>query len=413
MAQLRLGNEDDARLELAALADNEPAAAGRALMQLGQLQLRAGEYDKADRTFMRMPLLAPERAAEGFLWAGFSRYVRGDLGGALDAWQHGLGQQPTPVVETQLQFWRAKALPLDSTEASAALTEAARLAPDSYHGLRAQELLGRSTMAAAALVDEQAEYTAWLASFGLTADQLRADLAASPGLQRAAQLLDLGLNTEASWEIDGLMQSYAAAKDIAHLGALAEWLMQHDLPHLALRVGRTERDLVGFANLPRIEQKHVYPSGWSDLVTAEAARHGLDPLLMLAMMRQESSFDPKAQSQAQAMGLTQVVPPTARAIAARLGRDDFALRDLFKPAVSVEFGAWYLAQMLKEWDNQPLHALAAYNAGSGNLARWQSRFGPDPDVLVELIPFVETQTYLRIVYDNYRHYRALYSSPPQ
>ena len=53
-------------------------------------------------------------------------------------------------------------------------------------------------------------------------------------------------------------------------------------------------------------------------------------------------------------------------------------------------------------------ALAAYDAGGGNVSRWLQRFGDDPDLLVEQIPFAETQTYLRIVYDNYWHYRALY-----
>jgi soluble lytic murein transglycosylase len=237
-----------------------------------------------------------------------------------------------------------------------------------------------------------------------------AELAATPGLHRAAQLLDLGLTTEVSWEVDGLMLSYVANRDAALLGALADWLMQRDLPNLALRAGKAERDLFGLSSLPRVEQKHAYPAAWADVVFEQAARFNVDPLLLLAMMRQESSFDPRAQSGAQAMGLTQVVPSTARAIADRLGRDDFELHDLFRPAVSLEFGSWYLASLLKDWDNQPFQALAAYNAGSGNVAKWQQRFGSDPDVLVELMPFAETQTYLRIVYDNYRRYQLLYAS---
>ena len=56
-------------------------------------------------------------------------------------------------------------------------------------------------------------------------------------------------------------------------------------------------------------------------------------------------------------------------------------------------------------------SLAAYDAGGGNVARWLQRFGDDPDLLVEQIPFAETQTYLRIVYDNYWHYQALYGHP--
>jgi soluble lytic murein transglycosylase len=177
-----------------------------------------------------------------------------------------------------------------------------------------------------------------------------------------------------------------------------------------LRVGKLERDLVGLNALPRAVQKQVYPDGWGDLVVEQSARHGVDPLMMLAIMRQESSFDPRAQSNAQAMGLTQVVPPTARGIAARLGYDDFALRDLYKPAVSLEFGTWFMAQLMEEFKGRPFPALAAYNAGGGTVTRWLQRFGDDPDVMVELVPFAETQTYLRIVYDNYRHYQLLYGA---
>jgi soluble lytic murein transglycosylase len=106
----------------------------------------------------------------------------------------------------------------------------------------------------------------------------------------------------------------------------------------------------------------------------------------------------------------QVTPPTARSIASRFGHDDFALRDLFKPAISLEYGSWFLSQVLREFDGRPFPALAAYNAGGGNVSRWLSRFGDDPDVLVELVPFTETRTYLRVVYENYAQYRRLYAN---
>jgi soluble lytic murein transglycosylase len=105
------------------------------------------------------------------------------------------------------------------------------------------------------------------------------------------------------------------------------------------------------------------------------------------------------------------VPSTARNIAARLGYDDFAMRDLFKPSLSLQFGAWFLQQLLGDYKGQVFPTLAAYNAGGGNVAHWLARYGHDPDVLVEQIPLQETQTYLRIVYDNYWHYQILYAGP--
>jgi len=227
-------------------------------------------------------------------------------------------------------------------------------------------------------------------------------------LQRADLLLELGLRTEATWEIDGVAQHYVDTQDAAHLNGLADWLARRDLPELTLKTGKQLRDLVGLSSLPRAAQKQVYPAGWGDLVADESARLGLDPLLMLALIRQESSFDPKAQSGADARGLTQIVPSTARGIASRLGREDFAVSDLFKPAVSVEFGSWFMSQLLKDYQGRVFPALTAYNAGGGNVARWLQRYGDDPDLLVEQIPYTETQMYLRIVYDNYWHYQALY-----
>jgi len=193
------------------------------------------------------------------------------------------------------------------------------------------------------------------------------------------------------------------------MSAVADWANAHDQPQLTLRIGKQMRDLVGLNGLPRALQKDVFPAGWGDIVAEQANAFGVDPLLMLAVMRQESSFDPRAQSGAQAMGLTQIVPSTARTIAARLGRDDFSLRDLYKPAVSMQFGSWFLSQLLTEYRGRVFPTLAAYDAGGGNVAKWLQRYGDDPDVLVEQIPFAETQTYLRIVYDNYWHYRALYA----
>jgi len=189
---------------------------------------------------------------------------------------------------------------------------------------------------------------------------------------------------------------------------VADWAAARDQPQLTLRIGKQMRDMVGMNGLPRALQKQVYPAAWGDLVAEQAAAHHVDPLLMLAVMRQESSFDPRAQSGAQAMGLTQIVPGTAHNIASRLGRDGFTLHDLFKPAVSVEFGTWYVAQLQGDYKGRLFPTLAAYDAGGGNVARWLQRYGDDPDLLVEQIPFAETQTYLRIVYDNYWHYRELY-----
>jgi soluble lytic murein transglycosylase len=421
-ALIKQGKDDEARQWLEAIAQNDTTAAGSALLRMGQLQERDADETSAEATYLRMAGAGPDTTAEALFHVGFTRFMRGDSPGALSAWQTGSASSPpTPVLQAQLLYWTARVSGDGSNEAQAALNAAAKAAPESYYGLRAQEQLGLSLGIASSApasgadwqtlsADEQRERTAWLAGLGTTPERVTADIAGLAALSRADALLELGLRTEASWEVDAVAQQYAQTRDIAHLSALVDWLTSRDLPQLAFRVGRQERDLVGFTSLPRAVQKQAYPAAWGDLVAEEAARYRVDPLLMLALMRQESSFDPRAQSSAQAMGLTQVVPATGRGIAARLGRTDFVASDLFKPALSVQFGTWFLAQLMGEYQGRFFPTLAAYDAGGGNVARWLRRFGDDPDVLVETVPFTETQNYLRIVYDNYWHYQALYRS---
>jgi soluble lytic murein transglycosylase len=419
-ALLKLGQDDQARQALQIIAESGAAQAGSALLRLGQLSERDGATADAEATYLRMAEVAPDRASEALFHVGFTRFVRGDRAGAQAAWQTGVASgPPAPNLQAQLQYWTARALPAGSAAAQDALNRAAVIAPESYYGLRAQEQLDRTLTAASTTASnanawltpgaiEIQERAAWLATFKTTPERAASDVAGLPALARANALLELGLRTEASWEIDAVVQQYAQAKDVAHMAAVGDWLAARDLPQLTLRVGRQMRDMVGLEKLPRAVQKQVYPAGWGDLVAEQAAQYGVDPLLMLALMRQESSFDPRAQSGAEAMGLTQVVPATGRSIASRLGRTDFVLRDLLKPAVSVEFGTWFMSQLLGDYKGRVFPALAAYDAGGGNVARWLQRFGDDPDVLVEQIPFDETRTYLRIVWDNYIHYQRLY-----
>jgi soluble lytic murein transglycosylase len=420
-ALLKLGNENEARASLESVVDSGSSSSGSALLRLGQLDERDGDEDSAEAHYQQMAQAAPDRTAEALFHVGFARFMRGDRNGALAAWRSGLASgPPEPSLQSQLYYWTAKVLPTGSDAAQEALNRAAGAAPESYYGLRAQEqlngtlsmaTLGSSTGALLALSPSDIQQRdRWFAALNLSADAVAQEVSALPEMRRADTLLDLGLRTEASWEIDGVVQHYAQAKDVAHMGAVADWAIARDQPALTLRIGKQMRDLVGMNGLPRALQKDVYPAAWGDLVAEQATTYSVDPLLILALMRQESSFDPRAQSGAQAMGLTQVVPATARSVASRLGIDDFALRDLFKPDVSLQFGSWLVSQLLGEYKGRVFPSLAAYDAGAGNVNRWLQRFGDDPDVLVEQIPFQETQTYLRIVYDNYWHYQALYRS---
>jgi soluble lytic murein transglycosylase len=150
------------------------------------------------------------------------------------------------------------------------------------------------------------------------------------------------------------------------------------------------------------------PRPYPELVRAAAARHGLDPNLIWAVMRVESVYNPSIVSYAGAIGLLQIMPRTGRLIAHALGRTDFTTADLLDPATNIEFGAWYLRSLLDRFEGRIPLAIASYNGGPHNVRRWMADHSPDlpVDALCERIPFDQTFRYVRRVLHHYRAYRA-------
>jgi len=144
-----------------------------------------------------------------------------------------------------------------------------------------------------------------------------------------------------------------------------------------------------------------YPLRYERTITAFAAQHGLDPYLVFGVVRAESRFRPRVVSPAGAIGLMQITPDTGRWIAEKLGVQDFTVDDLYRPETNVRFGVWYLHYLIDRFGGDVDAALLAYNAGPGNLSRWQSGKGK---------VFPESAGYLAAVKRDMRAYRILYGS---
>jgi soluble lytic murein transglycosylase len=174
---------------------------------------------------------------------------------------------------------------------------------------------------------------------------------------------------------------------------------------MALRIGR--RHFAGLAAtghpaLPRAFWEILYPLGWRTDLTEIADRAGLDPYFVAAVVREESSYYPRAISRAGARGLMQVMPATAE----RLGRGD----GLDDPRTNLEIGTAFLAMLLKQFGD-PRLALAAYNAGPRRLKDWwKARKGDDLEVFVEQIPYDETRQYVKRVMVSWEEYRRIYGA---
>lgn len=132
-----------------------------------------------------------------------------------------------------------------------------------------------------------------------------------------------------------------------------------------------------------------------------------DVWLTLAIIWQESLYDPDAKSRADARGLMQIIPSTGRLIANELGMADYSLYD---PDISIKFGNFYFKKMLNDFNSIPL-ALAAYNAGPTNLIRWlRKNYNAEMDEFIELIPFSETRDYVRLILARKMIYKMIWEN---
>jgi soluble lytic murein transglycosylase-like protein/TolA-binding protein len=210
----------------------------------------------------------------------------------------------------------------------------------------------------------------------LLLDTIQAERSRSPG-----ELLDLA---------EGLIERGFVSEGI-HLGWLAS--RSYTLNH------------------PRV-LRVVFPWPFRDLIEQKALELQLDPYLIAGLIRQESAFSPGVVSKAGAYGLMQLMPPTAREVARRIGADwDAALLSIAD--ANLHLGTTHLAGLFRHYDQMVVPTLAAYNAGGTPVRRWLARYDVnDPVQFVEQIPYVETRGYVRTVLRNWALYRALYPARP-
>jgi soluble lytic murein transglycosylase len=153
----------------------------------------------------------------------------------------------------------------------------------------------------------------------------------------------------------------------------------------------------------------AYPRPFAAVVQSEAARSGIPEALAHAIMREESAFDPRAVSSAAAYGLMQLIVPTAKRMAKPLGLPADA-ESLKRPEVNVALGCRYLSVLRNEFQDNPLLAIPAYNAGGGAPKRWiKERPEQSFDLWVERIPYEETRLYTKRVITSMAAYEFLYA----
>lgn len=154
----------------------------------------------------------------------------------------------------------------------------------------------------------------------------------------------------------------------------------------------------------------MYPIHYKQEIEASAAKYGVDPLLVAAIIRVETNFRPDQKSKKGAIGIMQVMPDTAEWIFGKEGFQIYSLPDLQHPETNIKVGTKYLGLLHQQFKNDPILVIAAYNAGPGNVTKWLQNDVWDGKLeTIQNIPFWETRNYVNRVVYYYKKYEKIYA----
>ena len=167
--------------------------------------------------------------------------------------------------------------------------------------------------------------------------------------------------------------------------------------------------LFGIFRVQEIIMKKIYPLEYADYVEKYADENGIDKMLVYAIIKAESNFEPNITSNSGAMGLMQLMDSTAKEMAGKIDLEYSAKEILYQPEINIKIGTRYFAELLKKYDDNIYLALTAYNAGIGNVDRWiQNGTIKEDGSDIENIPYKETNNYVRKILRDYKIYKELY-----
>jgi soluble lytic murein transglycosylase len=198
---------------------------------------------------------------------------------------------------------------------------------------------------------------------------------------------------------------------LAFTGALA--LSHAGETHRAMDIAEDLRlrtpDRLPLALQPEAYGKLLYPLPYREAILSQGKHRGVDPLLLAAILREESRFEPTAFSRSSARGLAQFALPTAQRLAGQTGGKSLRAEDLFRPEISIALGAAYIEELLHGLGDDPQLAVAAYNAGKPQAHLWRTYcYSAEPEELFSKIAFVETRSYVRRVLTSWSQYGRIY-----
>ncbi|HVN67708.1 MAG TPA: tetratricopeptide repeat protein [Candidatus Sulfotelmatobacter sp.] len=470
-------NRSSAISDLERATEGPPNLAGRAYYYLGLAYGRRGKADRAITYLKKVTANYPDSAFadEAAYWAAYYRESAGDLNGALTEYYEMINKYPYsksvpaaiwrighayywngnfqnaatyfhmaqlyPATEDtpRCLFFEGKALERlgNRAQSLAVYEQLVKRFDHTYYAYRAKERAAGCGLALAeqssfngadfsqALSEiddkDQDELSAIMEIWENTkAGELTGENSAEAQVHLAKykELMELGLAGYAADEARYLVDITSDSEKEPVQTKLGEMLAASGNYRTPIRFADRKISAAVLAGKPQSISKKVwqlsYPRGYWQSVVSQANSYGVDPYLVLAVIREESRFNPRATSRSGARGLMQIMPRTGRSIAKQLELPRYRTSKLFKPDVNVNMGVYYLADLVKRFSNNAYLALAGYNGGPNRVNNYVKTWyngnyqAVDIDEFVESIPVREMRLYVQKVMGSYFEYKRLY-----
>jgi soluble lytic murein transglycosylase len=405
---------------------------------IGRIYQSENKYNEAAKWYENLHRMYPTSAfVEETLWrAGWTHYLSQQYPRAEQLFLWGSTAFPFGSYYDDSVYWQGRTFEKlkDQETALKAYHHLVQVSPATYYGILAQRRIGTShTTSAQKEASDPPELSFLLMQLKQTIQPALYD-EITQHLNKAIELREVTLKKYAVREVDWMASRY---NEISHTPSIMvsegqnpsvgnsnqQLLFTYFLCRLYATIGEYLKSIQLASKIEsEIQQQSVehsfpyvletvkYPLAYWDIIKKQAVQHNLDPLLVAAIIRQESAYDPEAVSSANAKGLMQIIPKTGKRVASKIGLKNFKTSQLYDPDINILLGTTYLAELLEKYNGNLYRSLAAYNAGPDATNKWWPEKGEvDHEVIVENITYRATRNYVKRILRNQYHYSTLYS----
>jgi len=416
LGEIARSSDDDAGFQaaLGQLRQNSPSSTWfeQALLSEGNMYLLRRDYDKAIDAYRELQTRFPNGARTAYAhwkiaWLGL-RQNRNDE--AKKEFENHIALYPTSAEVPNALYWRGRLAEEDGEPAKARAYY--QKLSDRFRNYYYAEL-GRQRMRAIKTTGEPVHYAILDRIPAFAPPKIEDDDPPTENLRyQKAQLLANGALVDlAVRELQAAAAEDEGGWAPAETARIYQEIGRYDRAIQAMKRTVPNYFALELPELPKSYWEALFPKPYWDDLRRYSEQNSLDPYLVASLIRQESEFNPGAISRANAVGLMQLLPSTAKKVAKDEKVKNFNANQLLSPNMNMQLGTRYFRGMVDKFGAFE-YALAAYNAGDDRVKDWlgQGKYR-DPQEFVESIPFTETREYVQAIMRNANVYRQLYGTP--